>query len=103
MGRGVRVALVAGAVVIFGVVALVMAVFVIVIVGESHVILQVCSGPLVTTTSGASHSSQQVCSPTSPWDWVLPVATIVGAAAGGFGTSRLLRRQRGKEGRTLIV
>jgi hypothetical protein len=103
MGRGGRVALVTGAVVISGVVALVIAVFVIVLVGESHVILQVCSGRLVTTTSGVSHSSPQVCSPVSPWSWVLPVATVMGAAAGGFGTYRLLRRHRGQMGSTLIV
>jgi hypothetical protein len=94
VGRSTRVALVTGAVVISGAVALAIAVFVIVFVGESQVILQVCSGPLVTTISGVSHFGPEVCTQASPspWSWVLPAATVLGAAAGGLGTSRLLRR-----------
>jgi hypothetical protein len=90
--------------VISGVLATMLAIFVIVTVGESRVILGGCSGPLVTAISGrVLHSTPQVCTPVSPWSWALPVATVIGAAAGGFGTCWLLRRHRGQMGSTLIV
>jgi len=66
-----------------GITALVLTVYVIVLIGESHIFLGSCR----------IYPLPQVCSPTSPWVWVIPCASVVGAAASAIGTSMLLRHR----------
>lgn len=90
VGRG---AIVVGAVVLCGFVASVLTIYVIVLTGQSHGLMTACSSSVSTSSSGVTRSSPQVCSPLSLWAWAIPVVGIVGAAAGGIGTSLLMRHR----------
>ena len=70
----------------------VLMIYFIVLTGHSSVLMGVCSSHS-TTISGVTHSSPEVCSPTSPWLWALPVVSVLGAAAGGIWTSLFLRHR----------
>jgi len=80
-----------------GITVAVLTLYVIVLSGESHIVLRhfFCSQS-VYSTSGVTHVGPQVCPPSSPWEWVFPCAGVVGAVASGIGTSMLLRHHARK-------
>ena len=78
MGRFSLGVIVVGVAVIGAFVAMAITLFVVISLGNFWILGQACS---------VSLSGRQVCSPQSPWIWVIPGAGAVGAAAGAIGAS----------------
>jgi hypothetical protein len=77
MGRGALV----GWAVVGAFVAMVVTVLIILLSGQGHIFLGSCRiAPL-----------PRVCTPPNPWQWAIPCAGVVGAAAGGIGAPHFRR------------
>jgi len=73
---------VVGAAVLGGITAVVLTFWVVVFSGHMYILEGSCT-----------ISRHPVCTPPNPWEWVFPFAGVVGAIAGGIGTSMELRRR----------
>ncbi len=72
---------------ICGVVMLVLTVWVMLLVYPDTV--------LGSCSIASTHNGPKVCTPESPWVWLPLITSLLGAAAGGFGTVFLIRRRTG--------
>jgi len=89
MGRVARCLLVGLSAIIFGVITLAVALWLLVLV-DPHTVLQSCG-------TGSGGTGVQECTPLSTggaWAWLPLLSGLLGAVAGGLGVDRLTRRRR---------
>lgn len=88
------------AAILCGCVSLVLTIYVLVLIGDSHLLLGVCSNGGLGTAGGVHHSGPQVCSSQSPWEWVVPFGGVLGrrpvpsgstSSCNGIGSARTTR------------
>ena len=89
MRRIGQCALVIGAALVCGAVTLVLSSWIALFV-EPRAVLSSCRIAL-------AHGASEVCTPLSPWAWLLTAIIIAGAAAGGFGMALLIKRRTGSQ------
>jgi hypothetical protein len=96
VGRVSLVVGMVGAALVCGFVALLLTIFLIVVFDEAHILMNSCSTTVATPAQGVSHSAPQTCTPASPWNWVVTLGVVLGAAAGAIGTYLFLGRNKNR-------
>ena len=85
MRRIGHLASVTGAALICGAVTLVL---------SSWIALFVEPRAVLSSCSVSAHGASEVCTPLSPWAWLLAAVILAGAAGGGLGMTFRIKRRR---------